>query len=61
MSQKELLYVEDIFNHEVLIINIIEEMLSKITDDKYISLFEAHLKEHENVKKKIIKLVEGEC
>lgn len=61
MSQKELMYVEDIYNHELLIIEMINEVLSQISDDKYISLLESHLKKHESLNKKLLKLVEGEC
>lgn len=61
MSQKELMYVEDIYNHELLIIDMINEVLSQISDDKYVSLLESHLKKHESLNKKLLKLVEGEC
>ena len=61
MSQKELMYVEDIYNHELLIINMINDVLSQISDDKYVSLLESDLKKHESLNKKLLKLVEGEC
>ena len=47
MSQKELLYVEDVYNHELLIMNIIADLIEQIDDEKYISLLENHLKKHE--------------
>ena len=56
MTQKELLYVEDIYNHELLIINMINEVLSQIVDDKYVALLESHLKTHESLNKKLLKL-----
>ena len=61
MSQKELLYVEDIYNHELLIINMINDVLTQVSDDKYVELLESHLKTHESLNKKLLKLVEGEC
>lgn len=61
MSQKELLYVEDIYNHELLTINIICDLIDQIDDEKYISLLESHLKKHESLNKKLLKLLEGEC
>ena len=60
MSQKELLYLEDIYNHELLIINIISETLNCINDDTYISMFNKQLKKHENLGEKILKLLEEE-
>ena len=61
MSQKELLYVEDIYNHELLIIDMINEVISQIDDEVFTTLFEEHLKKHEELNKKLLKLVEGEC
>lgn len=61
MSQKELLYVEDVYNHELLIMEMINEVISQVEDEKYISLLGEHLKKHEDLNKKLLKLVEGEC
>ena len=61
MSQKELLYVEDVYNHELLIMNIIADLIKQIDDEKYISLLENHLKKHESLNKKILRLLEEEC
>lgn len=61
MSQKELLYVEDVYNHELLIMNIIADLIEQIDDEKYISLLENHLKKHESLNKKILRLLEEEC
>ena len=60
MSQKELMYVEDIYNHELLIIEMINEVLTQIDDEKFVSLFEEHLKKHESLNKKLLKMVEEE-
>lgn len=59
MSQKELNYVEDIYNHECLIINIISTTLESCEDDKYCALLNEHLKKHEGMSKKLLKLLEG--
>lgn len=61
MSQKELLYIEDVYNHELLIMNIIADLIEQIDDEKYISLLENHLKKHESLNKKILRLLEEEC
>ena len=61
MSQKELLYVEDVYNHELSIMNIIADLIEQIDDEKYISLLENHLKKHESLNKKILRLLEEEC
>ena len=58
MSQKELLYLEDIYNHEILIINVISETLNCIEDDAYVTMFDKQLKKHENLSEKILKLLE---
>ena len=56
-----MLYVEDVYNHELLIMNIIADLIEQIDDEKYISLLENHLKKHESLNKKILRLLEEEC
>ena len=53
--------VEDVYNHELLIMNIIADLIEQIDDEKYISLLENHLKKHESLNKKILRLLEEEC
>ncbi len=59
MSQKELNYIEDIYNHEMLLINIIERVCDEYDDERYSSLMGECLDTHENLNKKILKLLEG--
>ncbi len=61
MSQKELLYIEDIYNHELLIIHILSKTMEECADEKYCALLEKQLDEHENRNKKILKLLEANC
>lgn len=61
MSQKELNYLEDIYNHETLIINILNATMDRIEDEKYQGLIEEHIKKHSSLSKKITKLLEGMC
>ncbi|MDE5630708.1 MAG: hypothetical protein K2I70_03820 [Bacilli bacterium] len=59
MSQKELNYLEDIYNHELLMINIISKSMEEVSNDDYCSLLEDQLSNHENLNKKILKLLEA--
>lgn len=59
MTQKELLYMEDIFNHEQLLIGTINKITTEIDNDNYISLLSDNLKKHEALSKKILKVLEG--
>lgn len=60
MTQKELLYAEDIYNHEKLISEVINTTINEITDKNHISLLNDHYEKHESLSKKIIKLLEDE-
>lgn len=59
MSQKELNYLEDIYNHELLMIDIISKSMEEISNDDYCSLLEQQLSNHEDLNKKILKLLEA--
>lgn len=59
MSQKELNYIEDIFNHEMLLITIIDRVCDEYDDDHYSSLMGECLDNHESNCKKALKLLEG--
>lgn len=59
MSQKELNYLEDVYNHELLMIDILSKTMEEVDDDKYCALFEDQIKDHENLNKKILKLLEA--
>lgn len=55
MSQKELNYIEDIYNHEILIINVLED-INTFLDDSY--NINNHIKEHKSLIKNLNKLME---
>ena len=55
MTQKELLYVEDAIGHEDEMINILEYSITKTNDKELISYLEDEVKNHENLKTKLIK------
>ena len=58
MTQKELLYVEDAIGHETSIIEIIKESINSMDDDDLINILETDLKKHEDIKMKLINLLE---
>lgn len=59
MTQKELNYIEDVYNHELLLINILNNTVCEVDDEKYISLLNEQIKIHESLNKKLIKLLEA--
>lgn len=58
MSQKELCYIEDIYNHETLIINMLSELIDILDEETYKELFDNHLEKHQKYLKNIEKLME---
>ncbi len=58
MTQKELLYVEDAIGHETNIISICEVTINSLEDEKLKSFMEKELKDHKNMKEKLMKLLE---
>ena len=60
MTQKELLYVEDAIGHEKAIINILNESISMLKNEKLVNYLKKDLKEHEDIKKKLLHKLEGE-
>lgn len=58
MSQKELLYIEDIFNHELLTINILNEYKDLLLDDDAVKLLTEQSKRHQDIIAGILNLVE---
>lgn len=61
MSQKELNYIEDAYNHEKLLISILNNELECLESDEYIDMFKSHIECHENMMKRIRKYMEGLC
>ena len=58
MTQKELLYVEDIYNHEQLIINVINNLLTCCDDSTYEALLAKHLNKHTDLSNNLLNLLE---
>ena len=58
MTQKELLYVEDAISHEDIIIKTLDEMTNTLEDDKLVSFIDKQIGKHNNIKTKLIKLLE---
>ena len=60
MTQKELLYVEDAYNHEKTVISNIQDYINCLQDEDLIDFMKKELKNHEIIKKDILKLLEDE-
>lgn len=58
MTQKELLYVEDAICHEDNIINICNDIISRLDDEDVINFIEEELEGHNNTKNKLMDLLE---
>ncbi len=60
MTQKELLYVEDAIGHEKNTIDICNYIIESLQDEELSTFMKKELKKHENVKEKLLNLLE-EC
>lgn len=58
MTQKELNYTEDLYNHEKLLIDVLNESINLVSDELYVTMFENQIKEHNSLLKKLEKLME---
>lgn len=58
MTQKELLYVEDAIGHEKVIIDVCNDMLKNLTDEALISFIESEITNHQNLKDKLMNMLE---
>lgn len=61
MSQKELNYLEDVYNHEKLIIDILTSSKETIDDDNYITLIENQMERHNDLASDLDKLMGDAC
>lgn len=61
MSQKELNYIEDIYNHEKLLIDIINDYMVQLDIDDYVNILEHQVKIHGNNINKIKELLGDKC
>ena len=58
MTQKELLYMEDAVEHEKNLIDIYTYTIETLEDKNLITFMKTNLKKHENMKKKLITVLE---
>lgn len=58
MTQKELLYVEDAIGHEKNMIAVCQETISCLKEEKLKVFLEKEIKKHENMQKKLMKMLE---
>ena len=58
MTQKELLYLEDAVGHEASIIEILNESLENLDDDKLITFMEEEIEKDKSIKEDLIHLME---
>lgn len=61
MTQKELAYIEDAIGHETNIINICNETLNMLEDENLMSFIRKEIKKHENMKEKLLNVLEVKC
>ena len=61
MTQKELSYYEDAIGHEDNIIKIITESINNLTDLELASFLENEKNKHQEMREKLINLLESEC
>lgn len=61
MSQKELNYVEDVYNHEKLLIDVLKSNREIIDDENYIELFDNQLDKHTDLLNNLDKLMGDAC
>ena len=57
MTQKELNYIEDVVNHEKLMIAALEN--NQIEDEKYCKLLESQIEAHQTMVNKFMKILGG--
>lgn len=58
MTQKELLYVEDAYNHEKITIDICNDMIDNLEDEDLVSFVESEVKKHTDLLEKLECLLE---
>lgn len=57
MSQKDLNYIEDIYNHEKLIVDVLYDAMERIEDEQYINMFDKQIESYNNLMKKTEKML----
>ena len=59
--QKELLYLSDAVGHETSIIEILNESLKNLDDDRLVTFLEEEITKHESIKEGLKELMEDKC
>lgn len=57
MSQKDLNYIEDIYNHEKLLVDVLYDTMERIEDEQYINMFDKQIESYNNLMKKTEKML----
>lgn len=57
MSQKDLNYIEDIYNHEKLLVDVLYDTMERIDDEQYINMFDKQIENYNNLMKKKEKML----
>lgn len=57
MSQKDLNYIEDIYNHEKLIVDVLYDTMERIEDEQYVNMFDKQIENYNNLMKKTEKML----
>ena len=58
MTQKELLYLKDAYEHEDIIIRLCDEIINSLENEDLVSFMEKEVKKHNSMKEKIMSLME---
>ncbi len=58
MTQKELLYLEDAISHEEILIQVLEDSINKINDEKIAKFLKKEQKKHDTYKMKLMSFME---
>ena len=58
MTQKELLYVEDAIEHEKVIIDVCNDLLTHVDDEELISFIQNEISNHETIKNNLMNTLE---
>ena len=57
MTEKELLYMEDAYEHEKSIISILNDMVEKLSDNNLVSFINEQITNHENIKESLMNVL----
>ena len=61
MTEKELLYLEDAYEHECITLDTLNTMMDNTTNDEILSFIEDEINKHKLIKKSVIRLMESEA